>query len=76
MPKDPQYAECCKVLIEARKRSGLTQSELAVSLGRPQSFVSKYESGERGLNIVEFIAVCDALRVEPNEIIEIFRGHK
>jgi transcriptional regulator with XRE-family HTH domain len=76
MPKDPQHAEFCKILVEARKTSGLTQIELAVRLGKPQSFVSKYESGERGLHVVEFISVCDALHVNPAELIEAFKERK
>ena len=37
----------------ARHKAGLTQSEVATRLGRPQSFVSKCESGERRVDVVE-----------------------
>ena len=73
MPKDLQKAEFCMVLIEARKKSGLTQMDLAACLGKPQSYVSKYESGERGLHVIEFLAVCDALHINPVEIIDTFK---
>jgi transcriptional regulator with XRE-family HTH domain len=43
---------------------------VAAKLKRPQSFVSKYESGERSLDVVEFIAVCRALKVAPSMLIE------
>jgi len=43
-----------------RKKSGLTQVELAQKLGRPQSFVSKCESGERRLDILELQDICKA----------------
>ncbi len=40
-------------LREARRAAGLTQAEVAVKLRRPQSFVSKCESGERRVDVVE-----------------------
>jgi predicted transcriptional regulator len=39
----------------------MTQVEVARKLKKPQSFVSKYESGERNLDVVEFVAVCRVL---------------
>lgn len=44
-----------------RVDAGLTQSELASRLARDQTFVSKYESGERRLDILELREVCQAL---------------
>jgi len=41
--------------------AGLTQSELASRLARDQTFVSKYESGERRLDILELREVCQAI---------------
>ena len=46
-----------------RRESGLTQTELARRLRRPQSFVSKYEIGDRCLDVIELRAVCRALRI-------------
>lgn len=43
-----------------RGEAGLTQSEVAQVLGQPQSFVSKYESGERRLDVLELRDVCRA----------------
>lgn len=45
-----------------RKDVGLTQSELAGMLGKPQSYVNKYESGERRLDLPEVEEVCQAAR--------------
>src|SRR6185369_7985130 len=44
-----------------RADAGLTQTELASRLARDQTFVSKYESGERRLDILELRDVCEAL---------------
>jgi transcriptional regulator with XRE-family HTH domain len=55
----------------------LTQADLAAKLTRPQSFVSKYESGERRLDAVEFLEVCKALGVDyvalSHEIFELIK---
>lgn len=58
------------ILIEARNRAGLTQVDLAERLRRPQSFVSKYERGERRLDVVEFLELADALGIKPAKLIE------
>lgn len=50
-----------------RKDAGVTQVDLAARLGKPQQFVSKYERGDRRVDLVEFIAVCRALRVDPKD---------
>lgn len=64
-----RYTWFCEILIDARKRNGLTQVEVAATLGTPQSYVSKYESGERRLDVVEFIAVATALGEDPLELL-------
>jgi transcriptional regulator with XRE-family HTH domain len=61
-----------KLLVEVRKGAGLTQAELAHRLKRPQSFVSKYERGERRLDIVEFRDVADALGIDPIRFLRRF----
>jgi transcriptional regulator with XRE-family HTH domain len=59
----------CRLMIEARKKAGLTQQELAARLSRPQSFVAKYEGGERRIDVVEFTTICRAISVDSVEII-------
>lgn len=61
----PEYETFRFLMVSAREKSGLTQAEVAARLSRPQSFVSKYEKGERRLDVLEFIQVCLALRVDP-----------
>jgi transcriptional regulator with XRE-family HTH domain len=55
-----------------RKRQGLTQAEVAKRLRKQQSFVSKYESGERRLSVIEFIDVVRALGAEPPAVLRNF----
>ena len=68
-----RYAKLCSILIRARHNAELTQVDLAKKLKRPQSFVSKYERGERRLDVVEFIEVAEVLRAEPAELIQEIR---
>lgn len=49
------------LLRQARRQAGLRQVDLAKRLGQPQSFVSKYETGERRLDVLELRQVCLAL---------------
>jgi len=58
------------LLTSARKEAGLTQAQLAAALDRPQSYVSKYENGERSLDVIEFVAVCEALGQTPSTFLE------
>lgn len=67
-----EYAKLREQFIQARKSTGLTQVDLADRLGRPQSFVSKYERGERRLDVVEFCEVCHALGVNPVAFLQRF----
>jgi transcriptional regulator with XRE-family HTH domain len=69
MNRNLVYRECGRVLVEARLKSGLTQTEVADRLGKTQSFVSKYESGERKLDVVEFLQVCRAINTSAEELL-------
>lgn len=59
-----------KALADVRLEKGLTQSEVASRLRKPQSYVSKYESGERRLDVIEFLEVCEAMSVSPHSILK------
>lgn len=62
----------CELMIEARTKADLTQEKLAKRLKRPQSFIAKYEGGERRIDIVEFVAVAKAIGADPIEILRSF----
>ncbi|MDF3721753.1 helix-turn-helix transcriptional regulator [Enterobacter hormaechei] len=50
-----EYQLVINALKKARKEKGITQAQLAEALGKPQSFIAKVESGERRLDVVEFV---------------------
>lgn len=64
------YEAFLELLIAARHDAGLVQQEVAKRLGRPQSFVAKYENGERRLDIVEFTDVARALKADPLKLFK------
>jgi transcriptional regulator with XRE-family HTH domain len=55
-------------LAAVRSRAGVTQRELASRLGKPQSFVSSYESGQRRIDVLELVAIVEALGADPREV--------
>ena len=65
----PRQRQLRAFLLELRKSQHLTQMQVAKRLGRPQSFVAKYEKGERRLSVIEFIDVVRALGAEPAAVI-------
>ena len=56
-----EYDRFRALLIDVRTKAGLSQAEVAKRLAKPQSFVSKFERGERRLDVVEFKSVAQAL---------------
>ncbi|PQO25581.1 transcriptional regulator [Blastopirellula marina] len=60
-----------ELLRELRQNANLTQEEVAARLERPQSFVSKYESGERRLDILELWDVCQALEISLEAFVKV-----
>lgn len=65
----PTYARFLVELRNTRLKAGLTQIDAAERLGRPQSFVCKCQSGERRVDVAEFIAFCYAFGVDPCDVI-------
>lgn len=67
-PQAKSYRLLREALIEARHATGMTQAELAKALGRPQSFVAKYEGGERYVDAVELVALCAILEIDIDDL--------
>lgn len=73
--RSPLRARLQDLLIARRQAAGLTQAELAQRLKRPQSFVSKYETGERRLDVIELIEIAEALTFDVDGLIAELRMH-
>ena len=67
--KSPEYARLVGLLVAVRKEAGIRQQALAKKLGRPQSFIAKYEGGERRIDVIEFIAIVRALGADPVRLL-------
>jgi transcriptional regulator with XRE-family HTH domain len=65
----PEYLEFVSQLRRVRKAAGVTQAELARRLHKPQSFVSKAETCERRLDVVEAARWCAALKVSLSRVL-------
>jgi transcriptional regulator with XRE-family HTH domain len=65
-----QYTLFLSLLIALREEKGLSQRALAKKMNKVQTYVSKYERGERRLDVVEFLEVTKALEADPHEIIK------
>jgi len=64
-----RYNRFLKLVIDARKRAELTQQELADKLKKPQSYISKYERGERRLDVIEFLEISQILNVDTYNLL-------
>lgn len=58
-----------ELLVARRKEAGLTQTVVAERLGKPPSYVAKYEGGDRRLDVLEFLDVATAIGFEPCALI-------
>lgn len=65
-----EYKRLCLKLKQARIDAGLTQKLLADKLGKPQSYVAKYELAERRLDVIEFADVCKALGLNATKALK------
>ncbi|APA96613.1 helix-turn-helix domain-containing protein [Nocardia seriolae] len=63
------YQRFCDLLRRLREEHGLTQVEIAERLDKPQSFVSKYETGERRLDVAEARSVAVTIGVTLESVI-------
>ena len=65
-----ESAKLSAALRDAREKIGMTQQQLADVLEKPQSFIAKYELGERRLDVVEFLKIAKIIKANPVKIIQ------
>jgi transcriptional regulator with XRE-family HTH domain len=75
--RSPDHLHLIELLVAAREKAGLTQQQLADRLDRHQSFVAKYEGGERRIDVIEFVAIARALEADvPRMVRELMAKQK
>ena len=68
MPRDlhsPRYQALRELIREERKARGITQVQVAMKLNRPQSYVADFERRERRIDVVEYLALANAIGFDP-----------
>lgn len=76
MPKTihtERHVKLRELLKARRKAAGLTQTVVARRLGKPPSYVAKYEGGDRRLDVLEFLDVAVAIGFDPCSLIRALR---
>lgn len=69
---EPEYRVFIECLKECRIQSKMTQQELASNLGCSQAYISKYEQGQKRLDIIEVRNICRCLGTSLPEIVQLF----
>ena len=70
----PRHEALRGLIVEKRKKAGLTQAEVAKRLKRYQSFIATVESGQRRIDVVEFLDLADAIGFDPRDAIKQLRA--
>ena len=70
------YSRLISFLVAAREKAGIRQHALAEALDVQQSFIAKYEAGQRRLDVIEFLAIAGALGVDPLKLLRDFLAGK
>jgi transcriptional regulator with XRE-family HTH domain len=69
-----RHLKLIELLVQARERSGLTQTELASRLGRYQSVIATIEGGGRRVDVVELLDIADALGIDAIDLVAAVRS--
>ena len=66
-----RHRSLVEFLVERREALHMSQAELAEKLGQYQSFVARLESGQRRIDVVEFLDISEILQFEPSKVIKL-----
>ena len=69
-----RYQTLIDCLISARKQAKLTQADIAHQLGKPQSYIAKIEGKDRKIDILEYVELCEVLKIQPSETIKLIEN--
>jgi len=72
----PAYEIFRRLIVQARRDAGLTQVEVAARLRKPQSFISKFERGERRIDVPEFVDIAEAIGIDAAMFINSYTQEK
>ena len=70
----PDYRAIIDALKDARTKAEISQRELARRLRKPPSFVNKIEQLERRMDVLEFIAIAEAMNMQADELLKQMRN--
>jgi transcriptional regulator with XRE-family HTH domain len=68
--RSPRHQALTALLVDERRKAGLTQAQVAAKLGRYQSFVASIESGQRRVDVVEFLDFAEVIGFDPRGAIK------
>jgi len=68
-----EYASLQELLKQSRERKGLSQRGLSAKLGKMASYIQKIESGERRVDVIEFLQICDLLEIDESAFLRELR---
>jgi predicted transcriptional regulator len=68
------YLRLVQALVQARKNAGLTQTQVAEKLAKPQSYIAKVEGTDRKLDVMEFVELCEVINQDPCTLIQYLKN--
>jgi len=72
--QSPRHKALIEMLVAKREAVNLTQADLAEQLGEYQSFVARLESGQRRVDVVEFIRIAEVLKFNPAKAVSVLQS--
>lgn len=71
--QDPRHQALVELLIAERKRAGLRQIDVAQRIGQSQGWIAHIESGQRRVDVVEFLELAQAIGFDPLRVLRRIR---